>query len=79
MPRTQPQLAVRDELYRVPRFSRDWALFLDVDGTLLDIAPQPGAVDATIDDPIEHGADPRPEAATDPQVIRGPRDPDERT
>ncbi|HXI80414.1 MAG TPA: xanthine dehydrogenase family protein molybdopterin-binding subunit, partial [Verrucomicrobiae bacterium] len=43
------------------------------------VAPQPGAVDATIDDPIEHGADPRPEAATDPQVIRGPRDPDERT
>jgi trehalose 6-phosphate phosphatase len=44
MSRTQQQLAVHDDLYRVPRFSRDWALFLDVDGTLLEIAPRPGDV-----------------------------------
>ena len=50
MPRAQ-QLAVNDELYRVPRFSRDWALFLDVDGTLLDIAPHPAAV--RVDDALK--------------------------
>ena len=28
----------------LPRPSRDWALFLDVDGTLIEIAPSPGEV-----------------------------------
>jgi trehalose 6-phosphate phosphatase len=27
-----------------PTWSRDWALFLDIDGTLLDLAPEPQAV-----------------------------------
>src|SRR3954465_2590190 len=27
-----------------PPFARDWAFFLDIDGTLLDIAPTPRAV-----------------------------------
>ncbi|MGH8227358.1 MAG: trehalose-phosphatase [Steroidobacteraceae bacterium] len=30
-----------------PRFRPDWALFLDIDGTLIDIAPAPGAVEVS--------------------------------
>jgi CO/xanthine dehydrogenase Mo-binding subunit len=45
----------------------------------VDVAPPPAAVDETIHEPIEAGTDPRPDAPTDPQVMRGPRDPDERT
>jgi len=37
----------------------------------------PGAVDAAISAPIEAGTDPRPDAPTDPQPMRGPRDPGE--
>jgi hypothetical protein len=36
-------------------------------------------VDETIDEPMQAGTDPRPDAPTDSQVMRGPRDPDERT
>jgi CO/xanthine dehydrogenase Mo-binding subunit len=43
----------------------------------VDLAPPPAAVEATVDEPIAHGTDPRPDAATDPQVMRGPRDPGE--
>ena len=35
------------------------------------------AVDATVEAPIEDGPDPRPDGATDPQPMRGPRDPGE--
>jgi CO/xanthine dehydrogenase Mo-binding subunit len=45
----------------------------------VDVAPPPTVVDETIDEPIQAGTDPRPDAPTDPQVMRGPRDPDERT
>ncbi|MDQ3128823.1 MAG: molybdopterin-dependent oxidoreductase, partial [Chloroflexota bacterium] len=38
---------------------------------------EPGAVDATIEAPITEGTDPRPDARTDPQPMRGPRDPGE--
>ena len=34
-------------------------------------------VDAAVAASIEAGTDPRPDAPTDPQVVRGPRDPDE--
>jgi hypothetical protein len=39
--------------------------------------PPPAAVDAAVSEPIEAGTDPRPDAPTDPQVMRGPRDPGE--
>jgi CO/xanthine dehydrogenase Mo-binding subunit len=45
----------------------------------VDVAPPAAAVDETIREPIEAGTDPRPDAPTDPQVMRGPRDPGERT
>ncbi len=41
------------------------------------LAPERAAVDATVDEPIDEGTDPRPDAATDPQLMRGPRDPGE--
>ncbi|HEY8800767.1 MAG TPA: molybdopterin cofactor-binding domain-containing protein, partial [Candidatus Limnocylindrales bacterium] len=43
----------------------------------VDVAPAPARVDATVDEPIEAGTDPRPDASTDPQLMRGPRDPGE--
>jgi hypothetical protein len=36
-------------------------------------APSVAATDAAIEAPIEHGTDPRPDAPTDPQPMRGPR------
>jgi CO/xanthine dehydrogenase Mo-binding subunit len=39
--------------------------------------PAPAEVDAAVAEPIENGTDPRPDAPTDPQVVRGPRDPAE--
>src|SRR5439155_19621398 len=39
--------------------------------------PAPAEVDAAVAEPIEDGTDPRPDAPTDPQVVRGPRDPGE--
>jgi CO/xanthine dehydrogenase Mo-binding subunit len=39
--------------------------------------PPPAAVDAVVSAPIEAGTDPRPDSATDPQLMRGPRDPGE--
>jgi CO/xanthine dehydrogenase Mo-binding subunit len=36
-----------------------------------------GEVRAAVDEPIDAGTDPRPDARTDPQVMRGPRDPGE--
>jgi CO/xanthine dehydrogenase Mo-binding subunit len=36
-----------------------------------------GAVDDAVEAPIDQGPDPRPDAPTDPQPMRGPRDPDE--
>jgi CO/xanthine dehydrogenase Mo-binding subunit len=42
-------------------------------------APDGGPADvaAAVAAPIEHGTDPRPSAPTDPQLVRGPRDPGE--
>jgi CO/xanthine dehydrogenase Mo-binding subunit len=46
--------------------------------TAADTIPaDPAAVDAAIEAPIEAGTDPRPDAPTDPQPMRGPRDPGE--
>ena len=39
--------------------------------------PRPAQVDAAVSGPIEAGTDPRPDSATDPQLMRGPRDPGE--
>ncbi|HEX2755529.1 MAG TPA: xanthine dehydrogenase family protein molybdopterin-binding subunit [Candidatus Limnocylindrales bacterium] len=41
-------------------------------------APSPAATEAAVSDPIDGGTDPRPDAPTDPQPMRGPRDPGER-
>jgi hypothetical protein len=41
------------------------------------VVPSPAAVESGLADPIEAGPDPRPDAPTDPQPMRGPRDPDE--
>jgi CO/xanthine dehydrogenase Mo-binding subunit len=43
----------------------------------VDQEPSPAEVDATVESPITAGTDPRPDARTDPQVMRGPRDPGE--
>jgi CO/xanthine dehydrogenase Mo-binding subunit len=43
----------------------------------VDVEPSPEQVDETVEEPIEAGTDPRPTAPTDPQVMRGPRDPGE--
>ncbi|MBA2382908.1 MAG: xanthine dehydrogenase family protein, partial [Chloroflexi bacterium] len=40
-----------------------------------DPLPAPAATDAAIREPSEAGTDPRPDAPTDPQPMRGPRDP----
>ena len=40
-------------------------------------APPSTAVDAAVSDPIVAGPDPRPDTPTDPQPMRGPRDPGE--
>ncbi len=46
--------------------------------TAADTIPaDPAAVDGAVAAPIEEGTDPRPDAATDPQPMRGPRDPGE--
>jgi len=39
--------------------------------------PSTGQMDAVVREPIDAGTDPRPDAPTDPQVLRGPRDPGE--
>jgi CO/xanthine dehydrogenase Mo-binding subunit len=41
------------------------------------MAAAPAGIDAAVSAPIEAGTDPRPNAPTDPQVLRGPRDPGE--
>jgi hypothetical protein len=45
----------------------------------VDEAPAPAQVAEAVAEPIEAGTDPRPDAATDPQPMRGPRDPGEPT
>ena len=40
-------------------------------------ASRAAAVDDAVAAPIDEGPDPRPDAATDPQPMRGPRDPAE--
>jgi len=44
----------------------------------IDAEPRLLAVDDAFREPIDAGTDPRPDAETDPQVMRGPRDADER-
>jgi CO/xanthine dehydrogenase Mo-binding subunit len=39
--------------------------------------PSAGEMDAVVREPIDAGTDPRPDAPTDPQMLRGPRDPGE--
>src|SRR5689334_14238673 len=41
------------------------------------ISADPARIDAAVEAPIQHGTDPAPGAPTDPQLLRGPRDPGE--
>jgi CO/xanthine dehydrogenase Mo-binding subunit len=47
---------------------------LGLTGEPAGAAPPAGDVEAVVNEPIEAGTDPRPDAATDPQLLRGPRD-----
>jgi CO/xanthine dehydrogenase Mo-binding subunit len=69
--------AVGSWIHELPASPERILASLGVTSMSAPVVPSPEAVEAAVSDPIEAGPGPRPDAPTDPQPMRGPRDPGE--